>query len=471
MPHPRFLTGLSLTICLLCSMTQAEPAQDATSGSSGEAEFTFDESVFADAFLQESDDVGSWRDGFTVRITQQLFGQINNHHSEPLPGVLVQREAEVENNRLGINVRYQYAPASGWLLQASGQARVYWRGDYEFEANGDFTETEYRINEFFVQRSYDKYSLKFGRQTVVWGETTGNSVLDVINHIEFRDLTIIDIEDARLNQWMLVWDYFGQTSNVSTFVTLYPEFNPPPVRGSPFYFEPAYRLTDYQRGSSLLFEVGTQVQKSFQRSDISVMAAWLYQNQPRYSAPPNGMGNADVNINDYFLLGFSANRAIGKLLLNIDLAISHGVVADTTVLPNANLQAQSALKKDQLGISFGFEYAISNEQNISLGIAVNKLLDATSDLAPGQSLLSEEVFGTWLMRYSNSLLNSDLLVSATLQGDLAGENLLVFLAADYTVNDNWAVNGQIILLSADSSSRLALFDEDVRAGITVSYSF
>ena len=66
--------------------------------------------------------------------------------------------------------------------------------------------------------SFDDHSVKFGRQTVVWGETIGNSVLDVINHTEFRDFSIIDIEDARLNQWMLVWDIFQEQSSWSSFI-------------------------------------------------------------------------------------------------------------------------------------------------------------------------------------------------------------------------------------------------------------
>ena len=59
--------------------------------------------------------------------------------------------------------------------------------------------------------------------------------------------SIIDIEDARLNQWMVVWDYFGDSGQFSTFINLYPEFNPAPVRGSPFFFEPAFNITDYDR--------------------------------------------------------------------------------------------------------------------------------------------------------------------------------------------------------------------------------
>jgi len=436
-------------------------------------EIIFDDNLFDSVFdEQPNNGLDSWLEGFTFSVSQQFYGQVNNHSVEPLPGFSFPREAEMENNRLGINIRYQNGFAPGWLIQASGQTRTYWKHDYEHEANNKNIDAEYRINEFFLQRSFDQHSIKFGRQTVVWGETVGNSVLDVINHFEFRDLTIIDIEDARLNQWMVVWDYFGEGSNWSSFINLYPEFNPASVRGSPFFFEPEFNLTDYKRDGEALAEVGTQWRKSFDRSDISFMAAYLYENQLRYEDPASGIGDAVAKKNDFLLLGFSANRAIGRLLLNFDLAFSHNVLADSFNFPGTTaLSSPLDLKKDQIGTSFGFEWAVDNEQSLSLGIQAQKMLDEDEGLLPGQQLFNQGVFGSWLVRYSNILLNSDLTLSSTLQGDLNGDSLLALLGVNYTINDNWAVDAQIISINATSDSPLVFFDEDLRVGMTITYSY
>ena len=432
----------------------------------------FDDSIFGGAFDENTENSESWLDHFTVRLTQQLFGQVNNHTVDLAPGFSFPREAELENNRLGVNIRYQNPFAPGWLLQASGQARVYWNKDYEYEANSNHIDTEYRVNEFFLQRSFSRHSIKFGRQTVVWGETVGNSVLDVINHTEFRDLTIIDIEDARLNQWMVVWDFFGEGSDFSTFLNLYPEFNPAPVRGSPFFFEPEFNLTDYRREGEFLYEIGTQWRKSFEGSDIAIMAAYLYENQLRYEDPPSGVGNAVSIANDFLLLGFTANRAIGRLLLTFDLAFSHDVVADSFAFPGTPAPVSASdLKKDRIGTSFGFEYAIDNDQSISVGIQAQKLLNEKEGLEPGQALVNEGINGNALMRYSNTLMNGDLVFSSTVQGDLEGDSLLVQLGLNYTLNDDWAVSSQIITINADDDSPLVFFSEDVRLGFTLTYAF
>ena len=136
-------------------------------------------------------------------------------------------------------------------------------------------------------------------------------------------------------------------------------------------------------------------------------------------------------------MGFSANRAIGRLLLNFDLAFSHNILA-TALLFRDQPAHPINLRKDQLGTSFGFEYAIDNDQNVSLGIQVQTLLDEKEGSLPGQALTNDGVFGSWLVRYSNALRNGDLNLSATLQGDLSAQSLLVFLGLDYTINDNWS---------------------------------
>lgn len=438
-----------------------------------DGDFAFDDDLFGAAFDEDSSaNTSSWLDDFTIKISQQLSGQINSHGVDIAPGFTLPREAELETNRLGINIRYQNAFAPGWLLQISTQLRVFLNDDYQYKAQGGQVDIEGRGNEFFLQRSFQQHSFKLGRQTVVWGEMAGNSVLDVINTTEFRDFNIIDIEDARLNQWMLVWDYFGEDSNVSSFLNLFPEFNPPAVRGSPFFFEPEFNITDYERDNSLLFEAGTQWSKSFEGSDIAFMAAYLYENQLRYEDPINRVGDTVAENNAFFLLGFSANKAIGKLLLNFDLAYSHDVLADSFNFPGtASLANPVNLKKDQVGTSFGFEYAISNEQSVSLGIQAQMLLDEDEGLLPGQSLINDGVFGSWLIRYSNTLMNSDLVISATLQGDLAANSLLALLGANYTLNDNWAVGGQVISITSNDKSPLLFFAEDVRLSATLTYSY
>ena len=436
-------------------------------------DFAFDDTIFSSPFETEKKSATShWLDNFTIKISQQLYSQINHHQIPITPTLSIDRKKDLEINRLGTNVRYQNVFAPGWLLQASAQLRLHWAGDYQSEVENKNFEWEFRGNELFLQHSLEKQTIKFGRQTVVWGETLGNSVLDVININEFRDFSIIDIEDARLNQWLLVWDFFGDKSNFSSFVNFFPEFNPNPVRGSPFFFEMPFDLTEYDREGDLLFEVGTKWNRSFRGSDVSLMAAYLYENQLSFDTPTELFKNPKPKVNDFILLGFSVNRALGKLLLNLDIAYSHDVLLGSfNFLSNTSMNSDSSSRTDRLGTSFGFEYAVNNNQNVSVGIQAQKLINIESTPFDNFAGNERKVFGSWLARYSNTLSNGNLTLSSTLQGDLKGESLLALLDVTYNLNDKWAISTQIISISAADISPLFLFSEDVRLGATVSFSF
>lgn len=435
--------------------------------------FDFDSVNFGDdLFAQPQNNTPEWLVPFTFKLSQQVFAQVNKHSVTRADGSTGSRSAGLENNRFSLLTRYQNPFAPGWLLQASAQAKVYWPGDYEYRANDDHIDTEFRLNEFFVQRSTSENSLKIGAQTVVWGENIGNSVLDVINTSEFRDLTIIDIEDARLNQWLLVWDRFVGDYQMSSFLNLYPEFNPPPVRGSPFFFEPAFNLTDYRRDKAL-FEIGSQLRWSFAGSDVSIMGAYLYENQLFYSAPPSRVGDMLSKANDYLLLGASANRAIGMLLLNLDVAYSHDILATTLVIPTnpSEVPYLSTKAMNKLGATLGFEYAINNDQSIMLGVAAEGILSSSSHLASNETLLGDEVTGNALLRYSNSMRNGDLQLAVTIQSALDAASVLGSVSLNYTLSNNLAVMGQVIATSAKKDSALATLDEDLRMGMTLSWTF
>ena len=186
------LAGAAHRFAASIDLALAEPAIRAGPRSSKvliahwRSKHSFDDDLFGSAFDEDSSaNTSSWLDDFTIKISQQFSGQVNNHGVEIAPGLSFPREADLETNRLGANIRYQNAFAPGWLLQASAQIRIYLNDDYQYRAEGDSIDIESRGNELFLQRSFDQHSIKLGRQTVVWGETSGNSVLDVINTTEF----------------------------------------------------------------------------------------------------------------------------------------------------------------------------------------------------------------------------------------------------------------------------------------------
>ena len=154
------------------------------------------------------------------------------------------------------------------------------------------------------------------------------------------------------------------------------------------------------------------------------------------------------------------------------MAFSHGILIDnSSLISNGTTDVPINLKRDQIGVSFGFEYGITSVQNISLGIQAKKMLDEREGLRSEQSLLNEGIYGSWLLRFSNRVSNDDIVLSATMQGDLDGNSILASLRADMTINDHWKVGAQFVGINAKKPSQLVFFDDDVRVGATITYSF
>ncbi len=66
-------------------------------------------------------------------------------------------------------------------------------------ASDDFFQAELR--ELYLEIVYGDFDLRLGRQQVVWGESLGLRILDVINPQDFREFILDDFIDARIPLW------------------------------------------------------------------------------------------------------------------------------------------------------------------------------------------------------------------------------------------------------------------------------
>jgi hypothetical protein len=92
-------------------------------------------------------------------------------------------------------------------------------------------------------------------------------------------------------------------------------------------------------------------------------------------------------------------------------------------------------------------------------------------LLEGQVLPNQGIYGSWLLRYGNRLYNDDLELSATFQGNLEGNAALMAANTAYKINDNWTAGLQILTIHASGDSQLMYFNNDVRLGAAITYSF
>ena len=154
-------------------------------------------------------------------------------------------------------------------------------------------------------------------------------------------------------------------------------------------------------------------------------------------------------------------------MLKFDIVYNHGVTADT-ILSTA---AFSKVKKNELGVSLGFEYSINNEQRISASVAGRYFLNQSGDLTTGERLINKDIVDRWRLLYTHQFLNNDLTYSFLTIGSIDDESLLASMALDYALDDNWSVMTQAISTWASKTSSSIILDEGLRFGLNTKYSF
>ena len=397
---------------------------------------------------------------FVFTLSHQFLGQINSHNIDIGEGEQFRKNRTLENNRTKISLKVRDELAKNLYFQASWQGETYFKGDQIHEDSSNTATT--RINEFFVQRSFKNSSLKLGRQSITWGKTLGNSVLDIINPIEFVDFSIIDIEDIRLNQSMMRFDMYSLDSSLSFFLTLDPQFDPLPPIGSIFY-STSLELFKKHQVDETLYEIGLNLSKDYQNSSFSLIAARLIDNQRRYDF------SADFSpVHRYFnLYGFAGEQSYRDFLFTIDIAYSQNKFEN-----NMGLQGLISnplmidAKSDYLGTSLGLEYG-SATNNYSVSISVEKEISSSIDTNTER----DKSFGTWLMRYSKTFLSETLNGSISMQGDIDNQYLISSATGEYKITDDISLTTQIIIINGRLSSPLSFFDNDIRISSSVSWTF
>lgn len=417
----------------------------------------FSEEIFD---FEELDEDENKEKAFVFTLSHQLLGQINSHNIDIGDNVQFRKDKTLENNRTKLSLKVRDELAKNWYFQASWQGEMYFKGDQIHDDSSNTATT--RINEFFVQRSFKNSSLKLGRQTITWGKTLGNSVLDIINPIEFVDFSILDIEDIRLNQSMMRFDMYSLDSSLSFFLNLDPQFDPLPPIGSVFYTA-SLELFKQHKVDETLYEVGLNISKDFQNSSLSLIAARLIDNQRRYDF------SADFSpVHRYFnLYGINGEKSYKDFLFTIDFAYSQNKFENSIGLQGLILNPLMIdAKSDYLGTSLGLEYG-SATNNYSVSISVEKEISSSTDI----NIERDKSFGTWLMQYSRTFLSETLNGSVSMQGDIDNQYLISSATGEYRITDDISLTTQIIVVKGRLSSPLSFFDNDIRISSSVTWTF
>jgi hypothetical protein len=322
--------------------------------------------------------------GARFSLKHELAGRIRKPHSLP-------------NNRSSFRIEYEKYFLDNYYLHLDVLDTLFWKDDHRAEARGG-TFRESTVRAAYLQFSKASTSLKIGRQILVWGESDAGAITDVISPRNASELFFISLEESRISQFMLTLDHFTRFGDWSMFYIPSARFNKYPEKGTAYYIDQTGGMPLAAAGDDDLREFGMRWKKTFGSSDISVMAARLYDNDPALSVDLGGaVPSLRSDPQRFDMIGMSFNLATDKILFSGEVARK----SPRAFLAPATLQT---VRKDQVDTSLRAEYVIGNAGSHAVSVeAVNQHI---RDWEPGISAPRNN--NTLVLGWRNNFLNDNL---------------------------------------------------------------
>ncbi|MBL4734107.1 MAG: hypothetical protein JKY18_01985 [Flavobacteriales bacterium] len=244
------------------------------------------------------------------------------------------------------------------------------------------------LRELFLHaKVWKTLNLRIGKQQIVWGETDGLKLLDVINPQYFREFILDDFEDSRIPLWsvkaefplrklkvQLLW-IPDQTYHVliDPQAPYFPKSAfPEPPPGIKTTFGPTEKPTDLLLDS----DAGIKLSALIKGWDITANYFYYYDDFPVFYNSLSFMDTGEplITINPKYerhhLLGATFNKPIKFVTLRGEI----GYTLDQnfpSIDPNA---VMGVVQSDQLGSAIGLDM-IKGENIISAQLFTNYLID------------------------------------------------------------------------------------------------
>ncbi len=290
-----------------------------------------------------------------------------------------------------------------------------------------------------LQNSAGDFSWKLGKYRIGWGEVEGAPVLDVINSgLSFGGSGLPTDEPP--GQWFIGLDYFAKSATISSFVGVAPEVA---------HIIPTTNSTD--------IEVGVKASLPTESGSVSLYAAQL--------VPQSGVvdiGNATSNAMPYTLVGISATRSFGNLLLEIDVAGKFGLQRSTDVELSSH---------DRVDVALGVEYAATNTMQLSAAVVRQHWLEQAEDYFELGGYLSPQTSANYILGVSEALMDGKLSISANILGTLDNSANVTALSASYAYTDRLEFGASAMWMGADAGTPLETLDGFTQFGITSTFRF
>lgn len=300
----------------------------------------------------------------------------------------------VVNNRSSVRLEYSKPLTSNLFLRLDTKLNLHWGNDHRAKAKDENPFRELVTREAYLQSSFGNTSFRLGYQILPWGVSEGGAITDEVSPRNNAEFFFISLEESRVGQAMVTMDHFADSGQWTAFVVPRPGYNKYPDRGSEYDIPGAFDRNAPKDGwdNAGTYEFGARWKRTFGKSDISLMAARLIDNDYL------------VRQQRFRMYGLTANVAIDNLLLRAEVALKQ---PRAFFAHSAGGSGLAVVESDQFDSSFGFDYSPGGRALVySTEVVWSRLLDWRSDIV-GREQDEYSLVGS----VSNRFFNDDLTLS------------------------------------------------------------
>ncbi|MBU1171435.1 MAG: hypothetical protein KKD44_17925 [Proteobacteria bacterium] len=264
-------------------------------------------------------------------------------------------------NRSSLRYEFDTTFFKRFSLRLDGRSSLYWKQDHQAGVDDTNALAQNDLRECYIQAGFDAVSFKAGKQVVVWGETDGDVINDVISPRDEREFVFTNLEDARLGQPMVSMDLYSPWGDVFVFVTLDPKVNETPAPGTRYFRGPAGIRVENEKPDTSDQESGIKWKKIFHQFDLSVMAARLRQNTGVLVYDHSDTYKKKYP--SYWFYGMGARYATGSLLFTLDASLKRHYQLQTVDISGRYAGSECLMTDNALGVEYdaGGRYTLNAE--------------------------------------------------------------------------------------------------------------
>ncbi|MCP4755705.1 MAG: hypothetical protein GY866_32985 [Proteobacteria bacterium] len=374
----------------------------------------------------------------------------------------------VVNNRSSVRLEYERPLGDYFYIRLDTKANGFHGNDHRAEAEDKTLVIDTVTREAYLQASLGNTSLKAGLQILIWGESDGGAITDVISPRDYSELFFISLEESRIGQLMVVLDQYTDLGTFSLFCVPDPKFDALPEAGTEYYVEnpvlSAFAIDEPDPDESLM-EYGLRWKKTFGKSDVALMAARLVSNQYAYESVlgPGFMPMLEKTARPYRMLGTAFNYSRGNFLWKAEIA-AKTKQAFNTLTP---LYQLALVEKDVLDAALGFEYSPGGAYTLGVEAGNRQVADWSNSLVD-----TPENASTLVLAWSKNFLNEDLSLSWMSSHSYPGKDWFHQAEASYNWDDHltFELQGFYPDLS-DEEGQMWSFRDQKRITARVQYQF